>query len=128
MRAIGRVSGKITYGEIEIERGGRISGEISHECEAVLSRLKQRKGRIVGAARQAAARRLYGKLTAYHPDVIQRSTAQLNSVGSLPRGIAAMALLPGWNSLDAVGSIGHSLHVAAMVVLALLIVAEGMAL
>ena len=39
-----------------------------------------------------------------------------------------MALLPGWNSLDAVGSIGHSLHVAAMVVLALLIVAEGMAL
>src|SRR6267154_5587185 len=39
-----------------------------------------------------------------------------------------MALQPGWNSLDAVGSIGHSLHVAAMVVLALLVVAEGLAL
>ena len=41
VRATGRVSGKITYGEIEIERGGRISGEISHEGEAALSRLKQ---------------------------------------------------------------------------------------
>lgn len=39
-----------------------------------------------------------------------------------------MAILPGWNSLDAVGSIGHNLHLAAMVVLALLIVAEAMAL
>ena len=39
-----------------------------------------------------------------------------------------MAILPGWNSLDAVGSIGHSLHLAAMVALALLIVAEGIAL
>jgi len=39
-----------------------------------------------------------------------------------------MAMLPGWNSLDAVGPIGHSLHVAAMVVLALLVVAEGLAL
>ena len=39
-----------------------------------------------------------------------------------------MAMLPGWNSLDAVGSIGHSLHLAAMVVLALLVVAEGLAL
>jgi len=38
-----------------------------------------------------------------------------------------MTLLPGWNSLDAVGSIAHSLHIAAMVVLALLVVAEGMA-
>ena len=28
-----------------------------------------------------------------------------------------MAMLPGWNSLEAVGSIGHSLHMAAMVVL-----------
>jgi hypothetical protein len=44
------------------------------------------------------------------------------------RGIVAMAMLPGWNSLAAVGSIGHSLHIAAMVVLALLVVAEGMAL
>ena len=39
-----------------------------------------------------------------------------------------MAMLPGWNSLEAVGSIGHSLHMAAMVVLALLVVAEGLAL
>jgi hypothetical protein len=31
-------------------------------------------------------------------------------------------------SLDAVGSIGHSLHIAAMLVLALLVIAEGMAL
>ena len=39
-----------------------------------------------------------------------------------------MAMLPGWNSLEAVGSIGHSLHMAAIVVLALLVVAEGLAL
>lgn len=39
-----------------------------------------------------------------------------------------MAMLPGWNSIEAVGSIGQSLHIAAMVVLALLVVAEGMAL
>ncbi|MBV8809479.1 MAG: hypothetical protein JO033_12470 [Acidobacteriaceae bacterium] len=39
-----------------------------------------------------------------------------------------MAMLPGWNSLDAVGSIGHGLHIAAMLVLTLLVVAEGMAL
>jgi len=39
-----------------------------------------------------------------------------------------MAILPGWNSIEAVGSIGQSLHIAAMVVLALLVVAEGMAL
>src|ERR1051325_6861395 len=39
-----------------------------------------------------------------------------------------MAMLPGWNSLEAVASIGHSLHMAAIVVLALLVVAEGLAL
>ena len=39
-----------------------------------------------------------------------------------------MAMLPGWNSLEAVGSIGHSLHMAAIMVLALLVVAEGLAL
>ena len=31
VQATGRVSGKIAYGDIEIERGGKISGEISHE-------------------------------------------------------------------------------------------------
>lgn len=39
-----------------------------------------------------------------------------------------MPMLPGWNSLEAVGSIGHSLHMAAIVVLAFLVVAEGLAL
>ena len=39
-----------------------------------------------------------------------------------------MAMLPGWNSLEAVGSIGQALHMAAMVVLALLIIAQGLAL
>ena len=39
-----------------------------------------------------------------------------------------MPMLPGWNSIEAIGSIGHSLHMAAMVVLALLVVAEGLAL
>src|SRR6476660_2441502 len=39
-----------------------------------------------------------------------------------------MAMLPGWNSLEAVGSIGHSLHMAAIVVVALFVVAEGLAL
>jgi cytoskeletal protein CcmA (bactofilin family) len=37
VQATGRVSGKIAYGDIEIERGGKISGEISHEQ---VSRLK----------------------------------------------------------------------------------------
>ena len=39
-----------------------------------------------------------------------------------------MAILPGWNSLAAAGSIAHSLHIAAMIVLAVLVAAEGMAL
>lgn len=39
-----------------------------------------------------------------------------------------MAILPGWNSPAAAGSIAHSLHIAAMIVLAVLVVAEGMAL
>jgi hypothetical protein len=39
VRATGRVSGNISYGEIEIERGGKISGEISHDGES--ARLKQ---------------------------------------------------------------------------------------
>ena len=37
VQATGRVSGKIAYGDLEIERGGKISGEISHEQ---VSRLK----------------------------------------------------------------------------------------
>ena len=41
VRATGRVSGKITYGEVEIERGGRICGEISHHGEGTVSSLKQ---------------------------------------------------------------------------------------
>jgi cytoskeletal protein CcmA (bactofilin family) len=41
VRASGRVSGKIAYGEIEIERGGKISGEISHEDDGAVSRLKR---------------------------------------------------------------------------------------
>jgi len=40
LRATGRVSGKIAYGEIEIERGGKICGEISHEDDGAVSRLK----------------------------------------------------------------------------------------
>ncbi len=39
-----------------------------------------------------------------------------------------MTLLPGWNSVDAVSGIAHWLHISAIVVLALLVVAEGMAL
>jgi cytoskeletal protein CcmA (bactofilin family) len=41
VRASGRVSGKIAYGEIEIERGGKISGEVSHEDDGAVSRLKR---------------------------------------------------------------------------------------
>src|SRR5437764_14344491 len=41
VRATGRVSGKITYGDIEIERGGRICGEISHHGGGTVSSLKQ---------------------------------------------------------------------------------------
>ena len=41
VRATGRVSGNISYGEIEIERGGKISGEMSHDPESPSSHLKQ---------------------------------------------------------------------------------------
>ena len=40
VQATGRVSGTITYGEIEIERGGKIAGEIKHEGESAVSHLK----------------------------------------------------------------------------------------
>jgi cytoskeletal protein CcmA (bactofilin family) len=41
VRATGRVSGNISYGELEVERGGTISGEISRNSESAPSRLKQ---------------------------------------------------------------------------------------
>src|SRR5437016_9187822 len=40
IRATGRVSGDISYGEIEIERGGKISGEIDQNAESAPSHLK----------------------------------------------------------------------------------------
>ena len=40
VQATGRVSGTITYGEIEIERGGKIAGEIKHEGGSAVSQLK----------------------------------------------------------------------------------------
>src|SRR5436305_13497151 len=40
VRATGRVSGTISYGELEIERGGRIAGEISQDGESAPSRPK----------------------------------------------------------------------------------------
>ena len=46
----GRVSGKITYGEIEIERGGRISGEISHEGEAAFVASEAGTGSVRGTS------------------------------------------------------------------------------
>lgn len=41
VRATGRVSGMIAYGELEIERGGKISGEIKHEGDAAVSPVKR---------------------------------------------------------------------------------------
>ena len=40
IRATGRVSGNISYGEIEIERGGKIFGEINQNAESAPSHLK----------------------------------------------------------------------------------------
>ena len=40
IRATGRVSGNISHGEIEIERGGKISGEIDQNDESAPSHLK----------------------------------------------------------------------------------------
>ena len=40
VRATGTLSGKIAYGEIEIERGGKISGEISADTESAVAHLK----------------------------------------------------------------------------------------
>ena len=39
VRATGTVAGKIAYGEIEIERGGKISGEISGDTDDAVPRL-----------------------------------------------------------------------------------------
>src|SRR5437016_13466887 len=39
VRATGTVGGKIAYGEIEIERGGQISGEISDHTDEAVSHL-----------------------------------------------------------------------------------------
>src|ERR1700730_5013865 len=39
-----------------------------------------------------------------------------------------MTTLPGWDSIESTSAIAHALHIAAIVVLALLVVAEGMAL
>jgi len=41
VRATGRVSGNISYRELEVERGGTISGEISRNGESAPSHLKQ---------------------------------------------------------------------------------------
>jgi cytoskeletal protein CcmA (bactofilin family) len=40
VRATGQVSGKISYGEIEIERGGKITGEINDVRGSAVSNLK----------------------------------------------------------------------------------------
>ena len=37
IRATGRVSGTIAYGEIEIERGGKISGDLKHAGGSAVS-------------------------------------------------------------------------------------------
>ena len=39
-----------------------------------------------------------------------------------------MSFLPGWDSIESSGAIAHALHVSAVVVLGLLVVAEGLAL
>jgi hypothetical protein len=41
VRATGTVAGHIAYGEIEIERGGKISGEISDHTDDAVSHLKR---------------------------------------------------------------------------------------
>ena len=41
VRATGHVSGTVTYAEIEIEPGGKISGDLKHEGESAVSYLKQ---------------------------------------------------------------------------------------
>lgn len=48
IRSTGRVTGKIRYGEIEIERGGRISGEVQ-----VLEPHERRSGTATGTASPA---------------------------------------------------------------------------
>src|SRR5436305_2607988 len=40
VRATGTVAGKIAYGEIEIERGGKISGELSADTDGAVPHLK----------------------------------------------------------------------------------------
>jgi hypothetical protein len=39
-----------------------------------------------------------------------------------------MSILPGWDSVESSGAIAHALHISAIVVLGLLVVAEGLAL
>src|SRR5437667_8507607 len=40
VRATGTIAGKIAYGEIEIERGGKITGEISGDTDGAVPHLK----------------------------------------------------------------------------------------
>jgi cytoskeletal protein CcmA (bactofilin family) len=49
IRATGHVSGKITYSEIEIEHGGRISGEIEVHREGNLTANQPRPRRAASA-------------------------------------------------------------------------------
>ena len=49
IRATGHVSGKITYSEIEIEHGGKISGQVEVHCEGDLVSHQPRARRAASA-------------------------------------------------------------------------------
>jgi cytoskeletal protein CcmA (bactofilin family) len=49
IRATGHVSGKITYSEIEIEHGGKISGEVEVHREGDLASHQPRARRAASA-------------------------------------------------------------------------------
>ena len=75
IRATGRLSGTIRYGEIEIERGGKIAGAIE-----VYDGRENSHGRRPLAAKAQAMKRSRGK-TARPRDYAETETADKNSAG-----------------------------------------------
>jgi len=72
IRATGRVSGAITYGEIEIERGGKISGTIQAYGEGAISNT----GRVAALGMNGRRRK-----SAHPRDYAETEIAEENSAG-----------------------------------------------
>jgi cytoskeletal protein CcmA (bactofilin family) len=60
VRAAGQVSGSVSYGEIEIECGGRISGQVKPEGDSAISHAKPGQNTAAASPREAGLPRSVG--------------------------------------------------------------------